>query len=88
MKPKRSATEPKSCLAAAKARETTPGSSRLLAIGTAASDSRLAGLVKARGVAMKAKQEKAAEAYADLLPAIGKPQRPMGLSGASHCYRR
>jgi DNA invertase Pin-like site-specific DNA recombinase len=59
----------KAALAAAKARGTLLGSARP-GHWDGREDARLAGLEKARGVAVKVRQAKAAEAYTDLLPSV------------------
>ena len=59
----------KAALAAAKARGTLLGSARP-GHWDGREEAHRAGLVKARGVAAKVKQEKAAEAYTDLLPSM------------------
>jgi DNA invertase Pin-like site-specific DNA recombinase len=68
----------RAALAAAKARGTLLGSARP-GHWKGREDKRRAGLEKARAVAAKSKQEKAAEAYTDLLPSIAGLKR-QGLS--------
>ena len=59
----------KAALAAAKARATLLGSARP-GHWDGREDARQAGLAKARGIAVKVRQDKAAEAYTDLLPSV------------------